>query len=294
MSEKKFCYVDFFLSNRLVIWGVVSPPTGDYTDIVSSVVIDGVYYKDAVVARRYDECFKVVSCWISPSIDSDKLSLVLYKTALKVRYLNGDGSMDLCYGYLDALCKDFLDRGSLLFDRERLYGYVEAAYDIDINVDDILELRRYEWLGKFAKLPTAIKSSIRMKHLNRTTTEENTRRVENAIHELAQMKHFITSSSISDISNLSVRTVERYVPLYKEEIDSYNMSNFDTTNFHSYTKDQNVYRIIEAIREATALEKKLSKTDLAEATELTRMTIHRLWKDQRIQDVMTKYNKELV
>jgi len=294
MSDVQLHYQRYFMDNRLNIWHLVSKPTGDYTEIFSDVMFEGKYYENALVARRYEEMFPVVSCWISPLVSRDKLSGVLYKTALKFRYINKDRGMDLCYGYLDALCRDFLDRDNLLYDREVLYGFVEAAYDTDVHVDEISELRRYKWIGKFAMLPTHLKSRIRMKHLNRTTTEENTRKVESAVYTLAEMKHFITSANIAEVSELSVRTVERYVPMYKEEIDSYNMSNFDTTNFHSYTKDQNVYRIIDAIREATALEKKLSKTDLAEATELTRMTIHRLWNDRRIQEVMTKYNKELV
>lgn len=294
MREELFHYQKFFQDNRVIVWGSLTEPSGDYTEIYSDVMLDGMYYANALVARRYEEMFRVVSCWISPNVSRDRLSSVLYKTAIKFRYLNQDRDIDLCYGYLDALCKDFLDKENLLFDRKVLYGVVESAYDVEYSVDDISELRRYKWIGKFAGLPTHLKSKIRMNHLNRTTTEENTRKVEGAIYELAHMKHFITSSNVSDMSGLSTRTVERYIPLYKEEIDSYNMSNFDTTNFHSYIKDQNVYKIIDAIKEATALEKKLSKTDLAEATELTRMTIHRLWNDKRIQDVMDQYNNQLV
>ena len=184
MSDVLFHYQRYFVENRLNIWLLVSPPTGEYTEIFSDVMFEGKYYENTLVAKRYEEMFSIVSCWISPLVSRDKLGSVLYKTALKFRYLNKDRSMDLCYGYLDALCKDFLDRDNLLYDRSVLYDLVEIAYDTDVRVDEISELRRYKWVDKFAMLPTHIKSKIRMKHLNRTTTEENTRKVESAVYTL--------------------------------------------------------------------------------------------------------------
>lgn len=289
-----FFYQKFILDNRLIVWSIVDREVESAkTDIYATVDSNGVRYENALVAYRWDEPYSVVSAWISSRINRRVLEAVFYKTAMKVRYLNGDVSVDLAYGYLDALCKDFIDGDSLVYSRDRLYGIVEQAYSDELELDRIVELRRWEWLGRFALLPSRYKASIRMTHTNQTTTENTIRAIEQAISDLGAEKSFINIKTLSEKVGMHRNSISRYFEIFKDEIDSINMSNFDTTNFHTYVKDENVYEIIQAIRDLSATHKRLSKVGVSEATDLSRMTIHRLWEDKRIQEVMEDYNNAM-
>lgn len=286
-------YKKFVAENRLIIWGIVEPPSGECTDIRHSVFFEGEHHKDALVARVWSGGYWIVSAWISPSVSKDVLVRLFYKTALKVRYLNGDSSVDLAWGYLNALCKDFIDDGDIMYNREKLYEVVEDAYAVEMDVNCIKELRKWQWIGMFAFLKSSVKSSIRMTHRNMTETERTYRSIEDAIATLSNEKRFITVSLISSMVGISEEGVRRYMNLFREEIDSINISNFDTSNFHSYVRDENVSNIIMAIKELYSVNKRLSKTDVADITDLSRMTIHRLWEDERVQRAMNEYNKTM-
>ena len=155
---------------------------------------------------------------------------------------------------------------------------------------EIVELKKYRWVGKFALMPMKLKQSIIMTHNNKTKTEENIRAIEAALEMLKDTDMFITKETLAQESKLSFDVVTRYVSIYRDDINTHNLSVAGTDNFKQYVRDQNISRIVDAIEATQGLQDKLSKTDLADELELSRMTIHRLWKDQRIQNAMQTFN----
>lgn len=286
----KYHYVKFANDNKLCYWLMVTPPSGECIDVYATVFHNNKLHEDVLVAQIWEEGYYIVSAWISPVVDTKVLLRLFFKTAMKIRFLNGDSSVDLAYGYLDALCKDFIDVNGLVYDRERLYEIVEDAYSVELDVSSLVEMRKWLWNGVYATLPSKVKSSIRMTHKNTTAKEKTMRSIEDAISKLSNQKKFITVSAISDLISKPEVTVRKYMELFRDEIDSINISNFDTSNFHSYVRDENVNNIIMAIRELHSANKRLSKTDVADIADLSRMTIHRLWEDERIQKIMKDYN----
>ena len=281
---------DYVESNRLMLYREIDGLSGDRTEVIGNIIWGVDVYTDHLFAYRYDGGYRVVSAYINRKAGSHALPRMFYQLALKLKYLNEDKGIDVVFGYMDLYCKEYVDRDGFEFSREKLYDMVESAYNVDVRLAEIVELRKYRWVGKFALMPMKLKQSIIMTHNNKTKTEENIRAIEAALEMLKDTDMFITKETLAQESKLSFDVVTRYVSIYRDDINTHNLTVAGTDNFKQYVRDQNISRIVDAIEATQGLQDKLSKTDLADELELSRMTIHRLWKDQRIQTAMLQYN----
>lgn len=114
----------------------------------------------------------------------------------------------------------------------------------------------------------------------------------NAIIELKKENKFITIKDIANLCGISKSTVDRYYFYFKDDIDKYNLSVFNTTNYSVFTKNCSVEKITTAIKKITEEYKaKITQRSVAKESKLHFNTVCSLWNEEVIQSALKEYKK---
>lgn len=111
------------------------------------------------------------------------------------------------------------------------------------------------------------------------------------IELLKKENKFITANDIADIAGLAKITVSKNFHLFKEDVDKYNISVFNTDNYNTFVKSCNIDTMkcaIESFKEE--LEIKITKKKVSNKSNLHINTVYNLWNEEEIQKTLDEYN----
>jgi uncharacterized membrane protein len=102
---------------------------------------------------------------------------------------------------------------------------------------------------------------------------------------------FLTVADISKVSEVPKRTINNIYPMFKSEIDAYNLSVFNTDTYGEFLKDINITKITSVINNfKDCLILKFTKRNVSEKSMLHINTVYNLWNEDDVQESLLEYN----
>jgi hypothetical protein len=259
-----------------------------------------VYYNGILTSYYVEDGFYTYSAYCSPSRGNFSNA---YRISNIVSFLNTDIDVEILFEYMDLLCKEMFDLDTLKVNRSVILNNITKVRDGLYDVSPVVS--KYFWVKPFTSIGLADKeidgivypgkSKVVMSQYNKTRRIETISKIENAIDliisELANSGRFLTINLIADIAGLAKITVSKNFHLFKEDVDKYNISVFNTDNYNTFTKSCNIDTIkcaIESFKEE--LEIKITKKKVSNKSKLHINTVYNLWNEEEIQKTLDEYN----
>lgn len=224
-----------------------------------------------------------------------------FRVASVVTKINPSVDSNKIFYYMDALCREKFDTESLKVDRKRIMSVIDNVRDGSYSPNP--ELKKFYWVGVYQnigrddKVINEInyqgKASIVVSYNNESVARENVIKIENALAYLMELRTntFLTLKDIAKVSGVSLSTVKRASPLFKDVIDRHNKSMFDTCNYNNFIKICSIDKINSAIRQfISELELKISQKKVAVKSGLHINTVSGLWYEDLVQESLEEYN----
>lgn len=189
-----------------------------------------------------------------------------------------------------------VDKERMLHRQFSLYRGVGEWFDIPFDLDEeIVELALQQKPSGFVK-GRKVKGNTGFQEKGITIPEirknETIDKIKNAVNKLLTEGEFISQQLVADMIDRSRQLVGEHWSIVEDQVNTFNLDKFSTTDKMKIQKMESVASIVDAIRQAMHLEQKLTKSNLAEAARLSRMTVHRLWNEEEIQQAMQEYNSK--
>lgn len=230
-----------------------------------------------------------------------------YKNALRISlvlaFLNMEKDDNILFEYMDLLCDAYFDTETFKVNRSMILNNIkkvkDGLYDVHPVVSKYFWVRPYNNIGLKDKEIDGVlyagKGRVIMNQFNKTKRIDTINKIENAIQVLMQNRDmFITVADISNVSLVPKKTINKIYSLFKEEIDKYNSSVFNTDMYSEFIKNCNVIKISSAIKTfKDNLETKLTKRKVSKKTELHINTVYNLWEEDDVQEALEEYNNWL-
>lgn len=250
-----------------------------------------VSYNGDLAAYYLEDGFDVYNAFSPISRGNYKLA---HRIALIIGLLNRDKKIEHLFEYMDELCKERYDTDVFKVNRTHLLNALKNSmsglYDVTPDV------KKYFWVGKYKHANKTVKSSVVLSNHNKNRATETFNSVNSAVQSLIEQGNkdntFITISDIVEVSGISKPTVYSIIGLFREQIDKYNYSNFETDNYPEFIKLSNIGSIVGVIeRFIDNLETKLTQRKVANNANLHYNTVNNLWFERDVQESLDKYNK---
>lgn len=263
-----------------------------------------VYYDGILTSYYIQDGFYSYSAYCSSSRGNFSNA---YRISNIVSLLNQDKDIEVLFEYMDLLCKEMFDLETLKVDRSVILKNInkvrDGLYDVSPVVSKYFWVRPYTNIGLPDKEIDGIlypgKGKVVMNQYNKSRRIETISKIENAIDlitsELANSGKFLTINLIANVSGLAKITIAKNFHLFKEDVDRYNMSVFNTDNYNTFTRSCNIDTIkcaIESFKEE--LETKITKKKVSNKSRLHINTVYNLWNEDEIQDTLEEYNNWIV
>ena len=263
-----------------------------------------VYYDGILTSYYIQDGFYSYSAYCSSSRGNFSNA---YRISNIVSLLNQDKDIEVLFEYMDLLCKEMFDLETLKVDRSVILKNInkvrDGLYDVSPVVSKYFWVRPYTNIGLHDKEIDGIvypgKGKVVMNQYNKSRRIETISKIENAIDlitsELANSGKFLTINLIANVSGLAKITIAKNFHLFKEDVDRYNMSVFNTDNYNTFTRRCNIDTIkcaIESFKEE--LETKITKKKVSNKSRLHINTVYNLWNEDEIQDTLEEYNNWIV
>lgn len=263
-----------------------------------------VYYDGILTSYYIQDGFYSYSAYCSSSRGNFSNA---YRISNIVSLLNQDKDIEVLFEYMDLLCKEMFDLETLKVDRSILLKNInkvrDGLYDVSPVVSKYFWIRPYTNIGLHDKEIDGIlypgKGKVVMNQYNKSRRIETISKIENAIDlitsELANSGKFLTINLIANVSGLAKITIAKNFHLFKEDVDRYNMSVFNTDNYNTFTRSCNIDTIkcaIESFKEE--LETKITKKKVSNKSRLHINTVYNLWNEDEIQETLEEYNNWIV
>lgn len=254
-----------------------------------------VVVNDVHVANFYPNGFFVVNAYISGNIKRGMEKTMLSYIARRLLFLNGGmKKFNDIADYLNLFCKKFINTD---YYQVKERDVRDLIFELHSKVDysdhtKLAYLKKYDFIGEAAFLTREEKSRFVRINKSLTSVEITRRAVEAAVNELVDGDKFITQQLVADMIDRSRQLVGEHWSIVENQVNTFNLDKFSTTDKMKIQKMESVASIVDAIRQAMFLEQKLTKSNLAEAARLSRMTVHRLWNEEEIQQAMQEYNSK--
>ena len=262
-----------------------------------------VYHNGILVAYYIDGGFYSYSAYSGVSRGNFSNA---FRIANIVSFLNPETDSSILFNYMDLLCSEMFDTDSFKIDRKIILKNInkvrDGLYDVSPLVKKYFWVKPYTGIGKDDKVIDDIaydgKSKVVMNHYNKTKRIETISLIERSVNMLIEVGNdngtFLTLNDISKESGVSISTVKRVSFLFKNDIDNYNVSNFNSYTYSEFLKNVSTYKITSAIRMfMDELEIKISQRKIAKKSNLHFNTVCNLWHNEYIQDALEEYNKWL-
>lgn len=263
-----------------------------------------VYYDGILTSYYIQDGFYSYSAYCSSSRGNFSNA---YRISNIVSLLNQDKEIEVLFEYMDLLCKEMFDLETLKVDRSVILKNInkvrDGLYDVSPVVSKYFWVRPYTNIGLHDKEIDGIvypgKGKVVMNQYNKSRRIETISKIENAIDlitsELANSGKFLTINLIANVSGLAKITIAKNFHLFKEDVDRYNMSVFNTDNYNTFTRSCNIDTIkcaIESFKEE--LEIKITKKKVSSKSRLHINTVYNLWNEDEIQETLEEYNNWIV
>ena len=263
-----------------------------------------VYYDGILTSYYIQDGFYSYSAYCSSSRGNFSNA---YRISNIVSLLNQDKDIEVLFEYMDLLCKEMFDLETLKVDRSVILKNInkvrDGLYDVSPVVSKYFWVRPYTNIGLPDKEIDGIlypgKGKVVMNQYNKSRRIETISKIENAIDlitsELANSGKFLTINLIANVSGLAKITIAKNFHLFKEDVDRYNMSVFNTDNYNTFTRSCNIDTIkcaIESFKEE--LEIKITKKKVSNKSRLHINTVYNLWNEDEIQETLEEYNNWIV
>lgn len=259
-----------------------------------------VYYNGILTSYYVEDGFYTYSAYCSLSRGNFSNA---YRISNIVSFLNPDIEIEILFEYMDLLCKEMFDLDTLKVNRSVILNNITKVRDGLYDVSPVVS--KYFWVKPFTSIGLADKeingiiypgkSKIVMSQYNKTRRIETISKIENSIDlitsELANSGRFLTINLIADIAGLAKITVSKNFHLFKEDVDKYNISVFNTDNYNTFVKSCNIDTMkcaIESFKEE--LEIKITKKKVSKKSNLHINTVYNLWDEEEIQKTLDEYN----
>ena len=263
-----------------------------------------VYYNGILTSYYVEDGFYTYSAYCSLSRGNFSNA---YRISNIVSFLNPDIEIEILFEYMDLLCKEMFDLDTLKVNRSVILNNITKVRDGLYDVSPVVS--KYFWVKPFTSIGLADKeingiiypgkSKIVMSQYNKTRRIETISKIENAIDlitsELANSGRFLTINLIADIAGLAKITVSKNFHLFKEDVDRYNISVFNTDNYNTFVKSCNIDTMkcaIESFKEE--LEIKITKKKVSNKSNLHINTVYNLWNEEEIQKTLEEYNNWII
>lgn len=263
-----------------------------------------VYYNGILTSYYIEDGFYTYSAYCSLSRGNFSNA---YRISNIVSFLNPDIEIEVLFEYMDLLCKEMFDLDTLKVNRSVILNNITKVRDGLYDVSPVVS--KYFWVKPFTSIGLADKeingiiypgkSKIVMSQYNKTRRIETISKIENAIDlitsELANSGRFLTINLIADIAGLAKITVSKNFHLFKEDVDKYNISVFNTDNYNTFVKSCNIDTMkcaIESFKEE--LEIKITKKKVSNKSNLHINTVYNLWNEEEIQKTLDEYNNWII
>lgn len=263
-----------------------------------------VYYNGILTSYYIQDGFYSYSAYCSSSRGNFSNA---YRISNIVSLLNQDKDVEVLFEYMDLLCKEMFDLETLKANRSIILKNInkvrDGLYDVSPVVSKYFWVRPYTSIGLHDKEIDGIlypgKGKVVMNQYNKSRRIETISKIENAIDlitsELANSGKFLTINLIANVSGLAKITIAKNFHLFKEDVDRYNMSVFNTDNYNTFARSCNIDTIkcaIESFKED--LEIKITKKKVSNKSRLHINTVYNLWNEEEIQGTLEEYNNWIV
>lgn len=226
-----------------------------------------------------------------------------FRVSCVLSYLNPEKPVEVLFEYMDLVCKEFFDTDTLKVNRSVILNNIvkvrEGLYEVTPRVAKYYWVKPYTNIGLSDKEIDGIiydgKSKIIMNRMNKSKRIQTISAIENSINVLVESGvEFITSSNLSVVSGLSKKTIESVYPMFKSEIDRYNLSVFKTELYGEFIKNCNILKISSSIKSfKEELEVKMTKRKVSKKAEVHINTVYNLWYEEEVQSALEEYNSWL-
>jgi hypothetical protein len=220
-----------------------------------------------------------------------------------VAFLNPDISTEILFSYMDLVCNELFDTDDFKVDRKILLKNInkvkDGLYNVTPSVKKYFWVKPYDKIGREDKEIDGVlydgKPKIVMSLYNKSRSVETVSIIDNAINTLIEVGNeygtFITHKDIQEVSGLSMSTIKRLSFIFKDDIDNYNKSNFNTERYGEFIKFVSVNKITSTIRFFIDKEEvKLTQRKVALKSNLHFNTVCSLWSEDDVQEALEEYN----
>lgn len=292
MKDKLDKHLEFAESNRLIRYKA-------WTDTEDKTLINDKDY--GKVAYYHPFGYEYIDAYLNasriPKGDFKVRLSVAVRLAHNIVFLNPDKPDDLLIEWLDLVCEDKLNTSDFTVSKEVMRDIVKAVRNGDAEV--ITRTAKYEWLNI---TPLEVKRKVVARNISSNRRLKSMLYIERSLEWLFESDIFVTSTQIAKASNelfdddgLSVSTVKRLInDDIRSEINAHNESTYNTSSFKMYEKFCTVHKIKEAIKAIKHINSTLTKAAIAKEASVHRNTVHNLWEEEEIQEVLNNYNKAII
>ena len=223
-----------------------------------------------------------------------------FRVSVMVSYLNMDKPIEVLFEYMDMVCKEYFDTETFKINRSTILNNIkkvrDGLYDVQPVVSKYFWIKPYTNIGLKDKEIDGVvysgKATVIMNQFNKSKRLETISKVENAIQVLMHDRDmFLTVADISKVSEVPKRTINNIYPMFKSEIDAYNLSVFNTDTYGEFLKDINITKITSVINNfKDCLVLKFTKRNISEKSKLHINTVYNLWNEDDVQESLIEYN----
>lgn len=254
-----------------------------FYDEVDLGLSEPVYYKfknkgRMKVANKFPDKIHSLDCFPRTLKNEPKLSYLknlMSGIAEKLGFLNKDLDTNKLMVYLKIIYDNKYYFYDYDMDINYLRPYIESGKQKELEEME-LDTRKYVWEDEHKTLSKSMKCKIMSIDRFKKQVQETTGIVFDAVQELLDSGEFIHNKLVADVSNLPLHTVERYVNVHKDEIDSHNRSVCGTDNYNDYLANMSMLDIDNAIVNLHFNKEKITIASVAKYANLHRNTVSRL------------------
>ena len=217
---------------------------------------------------------------------------MLWRVGFTITYLNEDRSIEDLSQFIRVYYRSFSENSSISVKESK--DLIDYCID-KLDQTSISITKKYFWV-----MPLSIgeKQSIVMSNMRERKSTNTMKLISNAIDAICEEGlKFVTSKQVKKIiekesgNDISLRTINRYTPDLRIDIDDYNNIVFGTCNYQTYRKTLSIHRIIAAIKVLDKEGDRLSRRVVAKEAELHFNTVQTLWMENEIQDELNNFNE---
>ena len=247
-----------------------------------------IYKGGKLVASYIEDGYKTLSVYTTKSRGNIRLA---FRIAMVLAELNKEKDPQVLCECMNLICHLRYDSMDMKASRTTITNIIDSVLNGDLEVSSTVK----KW--SFVKgLDKSEKRSIIFSYINETKSQNNFKKVESAVRFLidsqSETENFITIKDVVGVTGLSKSTVKKYLVVFRDEINTCNMSSFFTDNYSVFLKQENVSKIssvIEKYREEQ--ERNVTRIKVSNRSKLHYNTVKSLWMEDEVQQALDRYNK---